>query len=243
MELIPAIDLRHGDAVRLRAGVDAERTVYDADLTALLPRWAALGVRRAHVVDLDGAFGEPPQRDLLHRLLAVAGRPQIQLGGGLRDAATIVGCLAKGCERVVVGSFMARHFEAFARLVRQHPRRIVAALDAERGAVRIAGWRESAAATLDELCERLHGLPCAAVLVTDVERDGTLEGPNLELARHVARRSGLPALLSGGVASLADLRRAARADGIAGVVVGRALWDGRFTVAEALAACAVEVSA
>ncbi len=243
MELIPAIDLRHGRPVRLRAGRDEERTVYAADLPALLAHWHGLGARRAHVVDLDAAFGEPPQRALLERLLAATPRPAIQLGGGLRDAAAIAGALALGCERAVVGSLLARRPAEFGELAHAHAGRLVPALDVQAGEVRIAGWRESSRPTLAELCAGLRGLPCPAVLVTDVERDGLLAGPNLELVRQVALASGLAGLVSGGVAGLDDLRRAAATPGVGGAIVGRALWEGRLDLAAALTASAAEVGA
>jgi len=235
MELLPAIDLRHGRAVRLRQGDDARATVYADDPVALLESWAGTGVRRVHVVDLDAALGEPPQRELIERL--VSGGVAVQLGGGLRNAEAVRWALEAGCDRVVVGSLLARDFEAFRELARAFPDRIVPALDVEAGAVRIAGWTEGTSWSLPELCVRLRGLPCPAVLVTDVERDGMLSGPNLELARRVALASGLPALLSGGVGSLDDLAAACKVPEIAGAVVGRALYEGAFTIEQALVVC------
>lgn len=235
MELIPAIDLRHGRAVRLRQGDDARATVYGDDPVAVLESWARSGVPRVHVVDLDAALGEPPQRELIRRMAATGAR--IQLGGGLRDRKAIDWALAAGCDRVVIGSLVARDVEAFRVLALERPGRLVPALDVSRGEVRIAGWKEGSPRPLGELCARMMGLPCPAVLVTDVERDGMMTGPNLELARRVARTSGLPALLSGGVHALADLEAARRMPEIAGVVVGRALYEGAFTIEEALAAC------
>jgi cyclase len=239
MELLPAIDLRHGRAVRLRQGDDARSTVYADDPPILLDGWAAAGVRRIHVVDLDAALGEPPQRERIERLVRRGAELglAVQLGGGMRTAEAIRWALEAGCDRVVAGSLLARDFETFRELARAFPDRIVPALDVEAGEVRIAGWKEGTPWRLPELCVRLRGLPCPAVLVTDVERDGMLSGPNLELARRVAIASGLPALLSGGVRSLADLVAARAIPEIAGAVVGRALYEGVFTVEQALAAC------
>jgi phosphoribosylformimino-5-aminoimidazole carboxamide ribotide isomerase len=235
MELIPAIDLRRGRAVRLRQGDDARATVYDEDPVALLEDYGRAGVERVHVVDLDAALGEAPQRDLIERMTAAG--TKVQLGGGLRDRDAIDWALGAGCDRVVVGSLVARDVEAFRRLAEERPGRLVPALDVANGEIRIAGWRESAPLPLGELCARLMGLPCPAVLVTDVERDGMMTGPNLDLALRVARTSGLPALLSGGVHALADLEAASWIPEIAGAIVGRALYEGAFTVEEALAAC------
>lgn len=236
MEFLPAIDLRHGRAVRLRQGDDARATVYGDDPLVVLDRYVRAGVQRVHVVDLDATFGEAPQRGLIGR---IAGRHDIsvQLGGGLRDPEAIRWALDAGCDRVVVGSMVARDVEGFRALTLRHPGRIVPALDVERGEVRIAGWTEGASWSLPELCVRLRGLPCPAVLVTDVERDGMLSGPNFELARRVATASGIPALLSGGVRSLRDLEEARDIPEIAGAIVGRALYEGVFTVEEGLATC------
>ncbi len=237
MDLLPAVDLRRGDVVRLRHGRESERSVYGADPIATLQGFARAGVRRVHVVDLDAAFGETPQRELLGRMLAVADRPAVQLGGGLRNQESVAWALDAGCERAVVGSLVAQDPYAFGELCEEFPLRVVPALDIERGRVRIAGWTSDAALGVDELCAALRGLPCAAVLVTDITRDGTLEGANVALAREVAMKTELPALLSGGVATLQDLRAAARVREIAGAVVGKALWEGAFTLGEALVAC------
>ncbi|HSS78976.1 MAG TPA: 1-(5-phosphoribosyl)-5-[(5-phosphoribosylamino)methylideneamino] imidazole-4-carboxamide isomerase [Thermoanaerobaculia bacterium] len=236
MELIPAIDLRHGRAVRLRQGDDARATVYDDDPVAVLATYARAGALRVHVVDLDAALGEPPQRELIARMTAL--EIKIQLGGGLRDREAIDWALTQGCDRVVIGSLVARDVEAFRRLALARPGRLVPALDVERGEVRIAGWKERSPQSLGEICGRLMGTPCPAVLVTDVERDGMMTGPNLELARRVGRATGIPALVSGGVHSLADLESARSLPEVGGVIVGRALYEGAFTVEEALAACA-----
>lgn len=241
MRLIPAIDLRHGNVVRLQQGDDARRTVYDADPAVTLRRFAAAGVDLVHVVDLDAAFGEPPQRSLIEKLAGVG--PGIELGGGLRDAEAVEWALDPelgGCARIVIGSMVARDFAAFRRIAEDFPGRVVPAVEVAGGELKIAGWRESAALPLEELCTNLRGVPSPAVLVTDVERDGTLQGPNLDLARRVAGLAGIPALLSGGVHALDDLRAAARVPEIAGAIVGKAIYDGVFSVEEALAACAEE---
>jgi len=236
MELIPAIDLRHGRAVRLRQGDEARATVYGDDPVAVLDAYARAGVARVHVVDLDAALGEAPQRELIGKMAGL-GVP-IQLGGGLRDREAIDWALGAGCDRVVIGSLVARDTDAFRALAQERPGRLVPALDVADGEVRIAGWKERAPYPLGELCARLMGLPCPAILITDIERDGMMTGPNLELARRVARTSGLPALLSGGVHALSDLEEARRVPEIAGAIVGRALYEGAFTVEEALAICA-----
>jgi cyclase len=246
MDLLPAIDLRHGRVVRLRQGDDSRATEYAAEPLAVAAAFAAAGARRIHVVDLDAALGEPPQRPLIERLAAAlaagvdgdgdggGARVGVQLGGGLRDRAAVEWALAAGCERVVLGSLAARDPAAFGELARAFPGRTVPALEVAGGEVRVAGWTQAAGISLDDICARLRGLPCPAVLVTDVERDGMLCGPNLELARRIAAATGLPALLSGGVRSLADLAAAAALPEIAGAVLGRALYEGRIDLAAAL---------
>jgi phosphoribosylformimino-5-aminoimidazole carboxamide ribotide isomerase len=246
MELVPAIDLRRGAAVRLRQGDDARSTRYGDDPRELLLRYARAGVERIHLVDLDAALGEAPQRPLIAALIAartpetacLPGAPALQLGGGLRDRDAVVWALEAGCARVVLGSLVAQKPELFLSLADEFPGRLVPALDVEGGEVRIAGWREGAGRSLAELCAGLRGLPCPAVLVTDVERDGMMAGPNLDLTRRVARASGLPGLLSGGIRSLADLEAARAIPEIAGAIVGRALYEDAFTTAAALAVCA-----
>jgi imidazole glycerol-phosphate synthase subunit HisF len=253
MDLLPAIDLRHGRVVRLRQGDDSRTTEFASDPLAVAAAFAAAGARRIHVVDLDAALGEPPQRPLIARLAAAlaagidgdgssaartgGARVAVQLGGGLRDRAAVEWALAAGCERVVLGSLPARDPAAFGELARAFPGRTVPALEVAGGEARVAGWTQAAGIPLDEICARLRGLPCPAVLVTDVERDGMLCGPNLDLARRIAAATGLPALLSGGVRSLADLAAAAALPEIAGAVLGRALYEGRIDLAAALALC------
>ncbi|MCP3960265.1 MAG: bifunctional 1-(5-phosphoribosyl)-5-((5-phosphoribosylamino)methylideneamino)imidazole-4-carboxamide isomerase/phosphoribosylanthranilate isomerase PriA [bacterium] len=233
--MIPAIDLRHGEVVRLAQGDDGRRKTYGLDPREVLRGYAEAGVRLVHVVDLDAAFGEKPQRDLIAEL--AAGETAIELGGGLAGVMGVAWALEAGCRRVILGSIVARDFDAFLQIVRAFPGRVVPALEVAAGKLRISGWREEARPSPESVARRLRGLDCPAVLVTDVERDGTLEGPNLELARHMAADTGIPSLLSGGVQSLDDLRAASKVPEIAGAIVGKALYEGRFTVGEALVAC------
>ena len=238
MQLIPAIDLRQGRVVRLVQGDDGRRKSYGVDPSGALREYAAAGISLVHVVDLDAALGEAPQRELITALVE-SGQDDcgIELGGGLGDADAVAWALGAGCQRVVMGSIVARDFDAFSEVGRAYPGRGVPAIEVAGGKLRIAGWREEAEVSAAEVCRGLRGLDCPAVLVTDVERDGTLAGPNLDLARQVAADSGIPALLSGGVRSLDDLRAAARVEEIAGAIVGKALYEGLFTVEEAMAAC------
>lgn len=241
-EVIPAIDLRGGRVVRLTRGDDARRTVYGDDPVAVLAGFAAAGATRVHAVDLDAAFGEPPQRVAVERLAteAAAAGVALQVGGGLRDRDAVERLLAMGYDRAVVGSLLARDPDAFSALVETFPGRLVPALDVavgrgEAGTVRVDGWRRGAERSLPALCAVVAGGRCPAVLVTDIGRDGTLAGPNLELARRVGAACRAPALLSGGVRSLADLEAARRLPEIGGAVVGRAIYEGTLDLAGALA--------
>jgi phosphoribosylformimino-5-aminoimidazole carboxamide ribotide isomerase len=243
MDLLPAIDLRQGRVVRLVRGEDAQRRTYDVDPLAALLRYADAGIVRVHVVDLDAAFGEPPQRALISRLVAHPRAPRIELGGGLRDREGVEWAFDAGVERAVVTSMLVRDWGLFAALARARPGRMVAALDLYDGALRHSGWTASAARPIDEVCRDLRALPLAAVLVTDIARDGTMEGPNLELARDVGRQAQAPAILSGGVRSLADLARARAVPEIAATIVGRALYDGAIDLDRAIAVCRGEEAA
>jgi phosphoribosylformimino-5-aminoimidazole carboxamide ribotide isomerase len=241
LDLLPAIDLRRGEVVRLRRGEDAERTAFGADPAAVLDGFVAAGARWVHVVDLDAAFGEPPQRRLL-AALAARGGASLQLGGGLRDRDAVAWALDRGFARGVVGSLAARQPARFVALSEEFPGRLVAALEFRGAELQVGGWREGAPHPAAAVLRELRASRAAAALVTDVERDGMLAGPNLELALRVGADCGLPALVSGGLRSLDDLRAARRA-GLAGAVLGRALYEGAVTLAEALRAAAGEDAA
>jgi phosphoribosylformimino-5-aminoimidazole carboxamide ribotide isomerase len=236
LDLLPAIDLREGRVVRLTRGDDGRRTEYDVSPHEMLERYAEAGVERVHVVDLDAAMGEAPQRRLLAELAGGPG-PKIQLGGGLRDRDSVRWAIETGAERLVIGSMVAQDPDLFVSLVEELPGRLLPALDIKQGKIQVDGWRAPAERSMLGSCSVLRGLDCPAMLVTDIARDGTLQGPNLGLARELADRAGIPALLSGGVRSLADLAAAREGPQIVGAVVGKAIYEGRFTVREALAVC------
>lgn len=237
MELMPAIDLRDGRVVRLRQGEDTRRTDYGLAPASVLERYGERGIERVHVVDLDAAFGEAPQRRLVARLARQSGAPRLELGGGLRDREAVEWAFDAGVERVVVGSMIVQDFPLLRELAELWSGRVVAALDVCRGELRYGGWSVRARRTLDDICGDLRGLSLGAVLVTDIERDGTLKGPNLTLTRQVAGAVGVPGILSGGVRSLDDLARAREAPEIEAVIVGKALYDGVLDLDAALAVC------
>jgi phosphoribosylformimino-5-aminoimidazole carboxamide ribotide isomerase len=231
MKLFPAIDLLGGRAVRLEAGERATATVFHERPVELVAALAAGGADRLHVVDLDGAFGEPRQLALVRQLVAASPIP-VEVGGGLRDRAAVEAMLAVGAAYAVLGTAAVRAPALVEELCRAHPGRIIVAVDARDGVVAVDGWTTSGGVTAIELGQRAAGWGAAALLYTDVARDGLHAGPNVAATAALARAAGCEVIASGGVGSLADLT-ALRDAGIPAVVVGRALYDRRFTVAEA----------
>lgn len=236
MLILPAIDLLDGACVRLRRG-DYERvTEFSRDPVAVARRFVSEGARWLHVVDLDGARdGRPVNREAILAVARAAGGVPVQLGGGIRDAATAAGYLDAGVGRVVMGTAAAEWPLELASAVAAHgPERVAAAVDLEAGRPRVGGWRRAAAIGLDALLERLATAGVTTLLYTDVRRDGTLSGPDVEGTRRLAT-AGWRVLAAGGVRRAAHLRRLREA-GAAGAVVGSALYHGTLTLAEARAA-------
>lgn len=240
-EIIPAIDVLEGRCVRLAQGRFEEATVYGDDPGAVAERFARHGVPRLHVVDLDGArAGRPVNLPALRRVVERAGGIPVQTGGGLRDLASVEAVLAAGAGRAILGTAALRDPELVRTAARRFPERIVVGIDARDGRVAVSGWLETSEADAAELAARFADAGVAAVVYTDIERDGMLTGPNLEATARLAESSGLPVILSGGVASEDDLRRAAKLAprGVAGAIVGRALYTGAVDLSRALeAAC------
>jgi phosphoribosylformimino-5-aminoimidazole carboxamide ribotide isomerase len=244
VELFPAIDLRQGTAVRLVQGDFARQSDY-GDPLALAERYAGAGARWAHVVDLDAArTGRPGNRTAV---LAIArqGSLKVQAGGGVRRIADAEELLEGGVARVVLGTVAVTDPHMVQELAGRHGERVAVGID-HRGSgqdVALSGWEQRSGVTLDDMLDRLDGLSLGAVVVTAIERDGALSGPDLAGLRDVLERSPHPVVASGGVRSAGDLRALAaleaRGRRLAGVVVGRALVDGSLSVEEAMAACAV----
>jgi phosphoribosylformimino-5-aminoimidazole carboxamide ribotide isomerase len=239
--LLPAIDIRGGHAVRLERGEYGRETVYDADPADAARRWVQQGARFLHVVDLDGArSGEPENLEHVRRIATEVTVP-IQLGGGLRDAETVTEALAAGADRVVLGTATLASPELVEGLAVEHGERIVAGVDARSGRVAIEGWERETAATPRDLIAELAGRGVGRFVYTPVEVDGTMEGPGVEglrAAAAAAADAGAELIYSGGVGSLDHLRELAELglNSLAGVIVGRALYEGRFTVAEGIEA-------
>jgi phosphoribosylformimino-5-aminoimidazole carboxamide ribotide isomerase len=243
MELIPAIDLLEGQAVRLRQGRYAEVTVYHADPAALARTWSA-EVARLHVVDLEGARrGSAVQTELVRAIVSSFG-PGVEVGGGVRSFAALESYFELGVERVVLGTAALRDPDLVERAAEAYPGRVIVAVDARGGMVATEGWLEQSSVRAIDLVRRLSTLPLGAVLYTDIERDGMEVGPNVAETMRLGREGGLPVIASGGVGSLDHLRELARLPGVVGAIVGRALHERRFTLAEAREAArgTVEVS-
>jgi len=235
MELWPAIDLRGGKCVRLLQGDYARETVFGDDPVEMARRFVAGGARRLHIVDLDGAReGTPVQADLVSRMVAAAGVP-CQLGGGIRSLETARSYVAAGVQRLVVGSVAIENPTLLEQLAESYPGRIVLGLDARDGNVAVRGWLETSAVRAIDVAQRHQHLPLAGIVYTDIARDGMLSGPNLPALADMVKGVGVPVVASGGVSTAEDLRRVA-AVGAEGCIVGRALYEGGLTLADALAA-------
>jgi phosphoribosylformimino-5-aminoimidazole carboxamide ribotide isomerase len=236
MILFPAIDLKGGACVRLVRGEMASATVFNDDPAAQARAFADLGFRWLHVVDLDGAFaGESVNGDTV-RAVRRAVDLKIQLGGGIRDRAAIDYWLGLGIDRVVLGTAALRDPELVRRAAADHPGRIVVGVDARDGRVAVEGWAETSETEATTLARRFADAGVAAIVYTDIARDGALTGVDAAATAAFARKAGLPVIASGGIASLADIEALASHadDGIAGAICGRALYDGRVDARAAL---------
>lgn len=242
LTLYPAIDLKDGRCVRLRRGDMDEATIYGEDPAAQARQFQDAGTTWLHVVDLNGAFaGRPVNEAAVRAILGVATVP-VQLGGGIRDMAAIEAWLSAGISRVILGSAAVKNPILVHQACKSFPGRIAVGIDARDGMVATEGWAETSALPAADLAHRFADVGVAALIYTDIARDGMLCGVNLEETAALARGLSVPVIASGGVSSLDDLSRLRQAAslqaGIEGVIVGRALYDGRMTIEAALAALA-----
>jgi phosphoribosylformimino-5-aminoimidazole carboxamide ribotide isomerase len=236
--LYPAIDIRGGQAVRLLQGDYERETAYDADPVDAAQRWAGEGAEYLHVVDLDGAkAGEPRNLEAVRRIAAAVECP-IQVGGGLRDPASVGAVLAAGAQRVVIGTAALRDPEFLDDVLAEHGDRVVASVDARDGKVSLSGWTETSDVDVAAAVANLTERGVRRFLCTAIEVDGTMEGPALDELNRIAAATPAHLIASGGVGTLAHLQALARdtAPNLEGAIVGRALYERRFTVAEAIAA-------
>jgi phosphoribosylformimino-5-aminoimidazole carboxamide ribotide isomerase len=236
MILFPAIDLKEGLAVRLEQGDMARATVFHRDPAAQARAFELQGFEYLHIVDLDGAFaGKPVNAAAVDRILETVGLP-VQLGGGVRDTATVEAWLEKGVTRVIIGTAAVRDPPFVKQVARDYPGRIAVGLDARDGKVAVEGWAETSELSALDIAKRFEDAGVSAIIYTDIARDGMLKGLNLDATIALAEALSVPVVASGGFASLDDVRAllAPRAQKLAGAIVGRALYDGRLNAAEAL---------
>ena len=237
MILFPAIDLKNGRCVRLEQGDMARATVFNLNPAAQATSFAAQGFEYLHVVDLDGAFaGKPMNVNAVEAMLKAVTIP-VQLGGGIRDLGTVEAWLAKGIARVIIGTAAVRDPELVKNAARKYPGRIAVGLDARDGKVAVEGWAETSQVTAIEIAQRFEDAGVAAIIFTDISRDGLLRGLNIDATVALADRISIPVIASGGLASIDDVRAllSPRAKKLAGAIAGRALYDGRLDPAAALA--------
>src|SRR3954452_10843260 len=235
LQLLPAVDVADGQAVRLVQGEAGSETSYGDPLEAAL-QWQRDGAEWVHLVDLDAAFGRGSNRELLAKVVGALD-VQVELSGGIRDDASLDAALATGCRRVNLGTAALESPDWVRSAIGRHGDRIAVGLDVRGTTLAARGWTQDGG-ELFEVLDRLDRDGCARYVVTDVRRDGTLTGPNLELLRSVCERTERPVVASGGVSSLADLTQLAALQpvGVEGAIVGKALYSGAFTLPEALAA-------
>ena len=235
--LFPAIDLKNGQCVRLEQGDMARATVFNLDPAAQARNFATQGFEYLHVVDLDGAFaGRPMNAHAVEAMLKEVSIP-VQLGGGIRDLDTVEAWLAKGIARVIIGTAAVRDPEFVKAAAKKFPGRVAVGLDARDGKVAVAGWAETSEVSALEIAQRFEDAGVAAIIFTDIARDGLLKGLNLDATIALAERISIPVIASGGLASIEDVKAllAPRARKLAGAIAGRALYDGRLDPAVALA--------
>lgn len=240
MIVFPAIDLKDGDCVRLRQGDMSQATVFSNNPAAQAKSFADEGATWLHVVDLNGATSGVQINGPAVEAILEAIEVPIQLGGGIRDAATIEGWLTKGVGRVVLGTAAIRDPELVKRACEKHPGRIAIALDARNGRVATDGWLADSARDAQAVAHEFDDCGLAAIIYTDIDRDGVLTGVNVAATAALARAAKSPVIASGGVASLEDIHALKRyeREGIAGVIAGRSIYDGRLSLTAALAAAA-----
>ena len=237
MILFPAIDLKNGQCVRLQQGDMARATVFNLDPAAQAATFERQGFAYLHIVDLDGAFaGKPQNAQAVEAILKVVKMP-VQLGGGIRDMATLEAWLEKGIARVIIGTAAVRDPALVKEAAKKYPGRVAVGLDARDGKVAVEGWAETSTVTALEIAQRFEDAGVAAIIFTDIARDGLLKGLNLDATIALADAISIPVIASGGLASIDDVKAllTTRAKKLEGAISGRALYDGRIDPAEALA--------
>jgi len=238
MQIWPAIDLRGGKCVRLRQGDYKQETVFDDDPVAVARRWVRQGAEGLHLVDLDGARdGKPVNHEVIGRVANTVRIP-CQVGGGMRDLATITAMLRRGVQRVVIGTRALRDPKWMRDMCQWFPRQLVLGIDARDGFVATEGWLQTSAVKAVELAQSLDREPLAAIVYTDIAKDGMMAGPNVQALADMNQATDTPVIASGGVCSIRHIRRLGELE-LAGCIVGRALYEGTIRLPEAIAAARI----
>ena len=243
MDFIPAIDLKDNTCVRLKQGHIDQATRFSEEPIAMAEHWAGCGAKKLHIVDLDGAFsGAPVHTDLIDAMIAAIPEVEVQIGGGLRDLATLEHYLQAGAKRLIVGTKAIQEPAFLQACAKQFPNSILYGLDVRNGLVALSGWTKATKTTATELVQTIGDLPLAGVVYTDISKDGMLEGINVESTLALAKASPVPVIASGGIANLTDLELLLGAQQrqsvtLGGVIAGRALYEGALNCTKALALC------
>lgn len=242
MLILPAIDLREGRCVRLYQGRPEAETIYSTDPVAVARGWEARGARWLHVVDLDGAFAGRPRNMEIIAAIIKGVRIPVQVGGGIRTMKSLKALFAAGAARAVLGTVAITNPELVGEAVALFGERVVVGIDSREGRVAVEGWAATVEEEVVAFAGRIAAQGVKRAVFTDISRDGTLQGPNLAAIRDMAKMSGLKVIASGGIASLDDIRalRSLEKDGVEGAILGRALYNGNFTLEEALAVAGEE---
>ena len=240
MLIIPAIDLKDGQCVRLKQGRMEDDTVFSDDPVAMARRWVEAGARRLHLVDLNGAFaGEPVNGGIVRAIARAFPRLPVQIGGGIRSLATIAAYVDAGVEFVIIGTKAVKEPQFVKDACREFPGRVIVGIDAKNGLVATDGWADVSTVRAVDLARQFRDDGVVAIVYTDIARDGMMQGVNVEETARLARDAGLPVIASGGVTNLDDIRRLKQveADGIVGAITGRAIYEGTLDLraAQALA--------
>jgi phosphoribosylformimino-5-aminoimidazole carboxamide ribotide isomerase len=240
MLIIPAIDLKDGQCVRLRQGLMDDSTVFSDDPVAMATRWVDAGCRRLHLVDLNGAFaGEPVNGGVVTAIAAAYPQLPIQIGGGIRDLETIEAYVKAGVSYVIIGTKAVKEPDFVGEACRAFPGKVIVGLDAKDGLVATDGWAEVSTVLATDLARRFDADGVSAIVYTDIARDGMMQGVNVEATLNMAKASSIPVIASGGITNMDDIRalNAVAGQGICGAITGRAIYEGMLDVAEAQQFC------
>jgi phosphoribosylformimino-5-aminoimidazole carboxamide ribotide isomerase len=238
MLLIPAIDLKEGQCVRLRQGKMEDNTVFSDDPVAMATRWVDAGARRLHIVDLDGAFaGKPKNADVIHAIADAHPDLRIQIGGGIRDEDTIAGYLDAGVSYVIIGTKAVQEPHFINEVCAEFPNRVIVGLDAKDGKVAVDGWSKLSKHDVIDMAQRFEDDGVEAIVYTDISRDGMMQGVNIEATVKLAQAVHIPVIASGGITSMDDVKALAAVEdeGIMGAITGRAIYEGSIDLARAQA--------